>query len=73
MRAGVSSVPCSQMTRRPSRSRVMPFAMFDVGRNVDTVPAATSRRPMKTLRSPNAGTFVVCGTLVKYSAFSPRT
>jgi len=29
MRAGVSRVPCSQITSRPSLSSVMPFAMFD--------------------------------------------
>jgi hypothetical protein len=65
MRAGVSLVPCSQITSRPSRSSVMPFAMFDGCRTVSSACAANGnvspescRRMMAMFLGPGSGTVV---------------
>jgi hypothetical protein len=51
----------------------MPFAMFEAVRRVETVFAATSRRPIETSLKPWSGTFTVRGTVVKKRASSAAT
>ncbi|CAJ7185256.1 Uncharacterised protein [Burkholderia pseudomallei] len=40
-------VKCSQVTSRPARSRVLPFALFDGWRNTPTVPLCSSHRSIR--------------------------
>ena len=40
---------CSQVTRRPWRSRVLPLAKFDGLRNTLTRPVSSSQRMMRLL------------------------
>ena len=40
-------VSCSHVTRRPWRSRVLPLALWDGLRNVDTVPVSSSHRRIR--------------------------
>jgi hypothetical protein len=41
--------PCSQVSRRPWRSRVFPLAKFDGLRNTLTAPVSSSQRMMRLL------------------------
>src|SRR5438445_7556565 len=40
-------VPCSQVIRRPWRSRELPLAKFDGLRKTDAVPVSSSQRMMR--------------------------
>src|SRR5216683_6494556 len=40
-------VSCSQVSRRPWRSRVLPFALFEGLRNTLTAPVSSSQRMMR--------------------------
>src|ERR1700722_14574612 len=40
--------PCSQVTSRPWRSRVLPFELFDGLRNALTVPVSSSHLSMRS-------------------------
>ena len=42
-------VPCSQVTKRPCRSRVLPFAWSDGLRNTLTTPVSSSHRMIRLL------------------------
>jgi len=48
MRAGSLLVPCSQTTRRPSRSRAMPLAVFASARTTEIDRSASSSRLIAT-------------------------
>src|ERR1700759_5390783 len=41
--------PCSQVTRRPWRSRVLPLAKFDGLRKIETAPVSSSHLTMRLL------------------------
>jgi len=49
IRAGSAIEPCSQITRRPSRSSVMPLAALAGSRTTVTRPLARSRRLIATV------------------------
>jgi hypothetical protein len=65
-------VPCSQATRRPSRSRAMPFATLAFSRTVEMRSGSSGKRSpsrairaTRTLGKPGAGTWPGLGRLVK--------